>query len=169
MLAGMTTPIVIPITQETIDQAQQRSSSHCMIADALKLANPDLRFVSVDLQTIRFSTPKGKRYVYLTPPKAQRALINFDQGLPSEPMTITLHKPSQILKAHTKANAPKNADGTAKTYNRKGRNHSDPAKPSSKATVNSRGIKIGGNVPPNAVLSNNQGRVRSFGLSQLKD
>jgi hypothetical protein len=164
----MTTPILIPITQETIDQAQQRSSSHCMIADALKLANPDLRFVSVDLQTIRFSTPKGKRYVYLTPPKAQRALINFDQGLPSEPMTITLHKPSQILKAHTKANSPKNADGTPKTYNRKGGGNR-PGSPSKKATVNSRGIKIGGSVPPNAVLSNNQGRVRSFGLSQLKD
>jgi hypothetical protein len=165
----MTTPIVIPISQETIDQAQERSSSHCMIADALKLANPEFRHVAVDLQTIRFSTPKGKRYVYLTPPKAQRALINFDQGLPSEPMTLTLYKPSQVLKANTRANAPKNADGTPRTHRRKDSSRTDAAKPSRKATVNARGVKIGGSTPPNAVLSNNRGRTRSFGLSQLKD
>jgi hypothetical protein len=165
----MTIHITIPITREIIDAAQQRSSSHCMIADALKAARPDLTHVAVDLQCIRFTDPKrAKRYVYLTPPPAQRALINFDQGLPSEPMTILLRKPSQIMKAKIRANAPKNADGTPRMITRADGTRDAASPRQGPKHVNARGIVIGGTPPPNAVLSNNRGRVRAFGLSQLQ-
>jgi hypothetical protein len=71
----------ISVTSELIESSKRRDSSHCMIAEAVKIAVPGASNVSVDLQTIRFSDmTKRLRFTYLTPRIAQVAIIQFDQG-----------------------------------------------------------------------------------------
>jgi hypothetical protein len=91
-IRGASSPkITFAVTQPIIDSACQRDSSHCMIAEALAAAIPAASFISVDLATIRFSDLEaGKRYVYLTPRRAQEALLQFDQGESPPPFRITL-------------------------------------------------------------------------------
>ena len=91
--------VIVEITDEVIDEAIPRDSSHCMIADALKALVPGASKVAVDLQTIRFSDlKKGLRYTYLTPRVAQVALIKFDQGLKPEPFAFRL-RGGQVTRA----------------------------------------------------------------------
>ena len=87
-----TSPIVkVDVTQEIIDDSCQRDSSHCMIAEAVREALPTATYISVDLATIRFTDPQaGRRYIYLTPRKAQEEILRFDQGEKSEPFSIKL-------------------------------------------------------------------------------
>src|SRR5258707_2331325 len=83
--------VTIEITPDLIESSKERDSSHCMIAEAVKKAYLGAAFVSVDLQTIRFSDHnKGLRYTYLTPRSAQIALIEFDQGTTPEPFSFQL-------------------------------------------------------------------------------
>ena len=83
--------IDVKVTQDVIDTSTQRDSSHCMIADAIQKQLPNVRFISVDLATIRFTdTIAGKRYVYLTPRTAQEALLAFDQGEKPDPFTFRI-------------------------------------------------------------------------------
>src|SRR5215217_7648813 len=87
----------IPVTEEVIAKAVQRDSSHCMIADAIRAHVPGVSYVSVDLQTIRFTIQaKRKRYVFLTPRQGQLALINFDQGVKPESFTMRIQRPQVI-------------------------------------------------------------------------
>lgn len=81
--------IRLHVDQHHIDNAEVKNSHHCMIADALREAIPEARFISVDLQSIRFSVfdetryreeRVGIRYFYFTPTIAQVALLKFDQG-----------------------------------------------------------------------------------------
>ena len=81
--------IRLHVDQHHIDNAEVKNSHHCMIADALREAIPEARFISVDLQSIRFSVfdenrfreeRVGVRYFYFTPTIAQVALLKFDQG-----------------------------------------------------------------------------------------
>jgi hypothetical protein len=73
--------LVVEVTADIIRDSVNRSSSHCMIAEAVRAAYPDASKVAIDIQTIRFSdNKKGFRYVYLTPRVAQAAIIHFDQG-----------------------------------------------------------------------------------------
>lgn len=94
MTKKLTSPQVkVEVTAEIIAQATECDSEHCMIAEAVKAAFPGSTFVSVDLQTIRFSEPeKHLRYTYLTPRVAQIALVNFDQGRKPEPFTFQLRR-----------------------------------------------------------------------------
>jgi len=79
------------VTKKIIATSVPADSGHCMLADAVAAAVPWARFVSADLQTIRFSDPaRGLRYVYLTPRSAQQALIMFDQGQHPEPFSFEL-------------------------------------------------------------------------------
>ncbi len=83
--------LTVSVTQDVIDTAQSRDSSHCMIADAIQKAVPNAMYISVDLATIRFTDlTAGKRYIYLTPRPAQEALLSFDQGEKTEPFTVRL-------------------------------------------------------------------------------
>jgi hypothetical protein len=87
----------VKITRELIERATQRDSRHCMIAEAIKAANPRYLNISVDLQTIRYTDPRTKkRYTCLTPPVAGHALVEFDQGRPVEPFAIAL-KPVHVV------------------------------------------------------------------------
>jgi hypothetical protein len=103
-LKGAYRVVPVKITEELIAQAEEKNSKHCMIADAIRAAIPHAKAVSVDLATIRFTDPeKGQRYLYLTPPSVQAALINFDQGVHTKPFEFRLHKAAWVVEAGYKA------------------------------------------------------------------
>jgi hypothetical protein len=80
----------VSITEELIAEAVKINSGHCMIADAIKVAMPKAKNISVDIQTIRFTdSERGLRYTYLTPLVAQRLILTFDDGL--MPAAFTFH------------------------------------------------------------------------------
>ena len=82
---------ILEITEEIIANAERRNSSACMIADTIKVAIPEASYVTVDLQTCRFTLLKqGLRFTYLTPSMGQSALVNFDQGDHTKPFTMRL-------------------------------------------------------------------------------
>jgi hypothetical protein len=82
---------LIAVDKQTIQDACRRDSSHCMIAEAIKDRFPKARYVSVDVQTIRFSDlSAGFRYTYLTPRSCQKAIVEFDQGMQPSPFSFQL-------------------------------------------------------------------------------
>lgn len=85
----------VAVEKSHIQNGVERDSTMCMIADAIKSKRPSLKYVTVDVQSIRFTDlDKGKRYVFLTPPVAQRNLLRFDQGKPVQPFTFSLAEPA---------------------------------------------------------------------------
>jgi hypothetical protein len=147
----------ISVSQEVITtNSIKGDSSHCMIAEAIKETIPEAAYVSVDLQTIRWSDPKrGVRYIFLTPAIAQSALVDFDLGEPVVPFEFQL-RGAHVMKISSSADRA----------NRKGR----PLAKGPKTIVNSHGATElrGGAAPPVAALSNSRGRVRRYGLRQLR-
>ena len=155
----------LEITDELIDDAVPRDSSHCLWAEAVKVAFPDAKHVSVDIQTIRFTDPKrGLRYTYLTPRTAQIALVQFDQGIRPEPHSLQLRRgqvtrsgsapskrtssPAEI--AQKQAASQKGRDVLSKTTLR---NTDRTAVPD----------RVGGKTPPIAA-----GKRRAYGLRRLQ-
>jgi len=161
---GLNRRLEVEITEEVIAAAIKADSSHCMIADAIKAQVPGATRVSVDLQSIRFTDRKrGVRYLYLTPGLAQVSLLRFDQGETVEPFVLKAPRPAQVTAAIT---ARTTVDPDGKKVKRE-------SKPSRRKTVSkpNRGnvpVVIGGKLPPNGALSNARGKVRSFGLRQLR-
>ena len=81
----------VNVLQEHIDEGIRKSSTHCAIAEAVRLAFPQATEVFVDLQTIRWSDrARGFRYTYLTPPIAQQYLLHFDAGVKCRPFSFNL-------------------------------------------------------------------------------
>lgn len=81
----------VSVSKGHVAGACRRDSHHCMIADAIKAANPNAKYIMVDLQSIRWSDlKKGYRYTYFTPAVAQSALIKFDQGKDVQPFAFSL-------------------------------------------------------------------------------
>jgi len=160
---GLNRRVEVQITAEIIESAVKADSSHCMIADAIKAQVPGAKFVSVDLQSIRFTDPKrGVRYLYLTPGIAQVALLRFDQGEDVEPFALKLPKPAQVAAVSTTKDPPELGDSGPGPRKRKPRTPKKVAGNGSVPTV------IGGNLPPNGVLSNARGKRRTFGLRQVR-
>jgi hypothetical protein len=86
--------VAVNVSAENISEGVRASSSHCMIAEAIKAAFPGARSVAVDISTCRFTDPKkGHRYVYLTPRVAQAALVDFDEGILPAPFSFHLRGP----------------------------------------------------------------------------
>jgi hypothetical protein len=150
---------VVSVSEKTIATAERADSRHCMIADAIRESFPDqdLSGVSVDLQTIRWSDRKrGERITFLTPPMAQDALIDFDQGITNEPFEFRLGTPIHVAPMR----ASSKADGE-----RLGRPNSvgpvtvDPGPKSRQQQP----IIRGGKTPPVATLSHKKGAERRFG------
>ena len=98
---------LIQVTQDLIDGAKREDSSHCMIAEALKIALPQATHISVDLATIRYTDRRRReRVMILTPPPAQVGLLMFDQADSDlGPFEFNLPAPAQIVKmrSHPKA------------------------------------------------------------------
>ena len=94
----------IVIDEETIANSIRRTSSHCMIAEAIQKRYPAAKSVSVELATISWTDPaKRLRYTYLTPRSAQIGLIHFDRGEVPEPFSFRLRSASKVTRSVGKA------------------------------------------------------------------
>jgi hypothetical protein len=94
-----------------------------MIAETIKAAWPQMRGVTVDMQTIRVTDPaKRRRYIYFTPRPAQIALIYYDRGIMPEPFEVRLERAGQIISTrrlrHKDAVARRAASVVTKRKNR---------------------------------------------------
>ena len=135
----------VHITPDVITTSVKRNSSHCVIAEAVKLSVANAKSIAVDIQTIRWSDrEKKERYTYLTPRTVQKAIIDFDQGETLEPFSFRL-----------------SGGHTTRLYKRGGRNR----KPSLRASRHAHGSlePVGGEPPPVA-----KGKRRAFGLRALE-
>lgn len=140
------------VSAEILDKSMQRNSNHCMLAEAVKQANPKLKYVSVDIQTIRATDlSKSERYVWLTPRRCQLAIIKFDQGKRPTPFKFEL-RDGQTVRAGKKHRKTK-----SKAVRRSN------LRPPKKGAAGSVPVRVGGEVPPKSV-----GRRRSFGLRSLE-
>jgi hypothetical protein len=147
----------VEVTQEIIDRSAVRDSSHCMIAEAVKAAYPTATYISVDLATIRFTDESaGFRYIYLTPQKAQAALLDFDQGDKPAPFSFRT-RAAQIMRSGRKSGSGSRAATL------------QPNDGSDRVPV-----KIGGDLPPVGPLvggrpggGSRTGRRRAFGLRAI--
>ena len=153
----------LEITEEIIASAEKRHSGHCMIAETVKVAVPDARYISVDLATTSFTIPKdGLRYTFLTPAPAQAALVNFDQGNHTEPFTVRLRKGIATTSGRTKKGKyVKKATLTTSSHE----NHTpkrEGGKPPPKGALSS-----GGTGTPKDKITG-VGSRRSFGIKNLK-
>lgn len=159
----------LEITQEIIADAVARDSSHCLWAEAVRVAYPEAQRVSVDIQTIRFSDPrKGLRYTYLTPRVAQVSLVQFDQGVLPEPHSVLLRR-GQVTRMAQKPSI--DAPGKRKLTENELRQRRDAAekgkkglaKASVRKTSGAAIDRVGGRTPPIAA-----GRRRAYGLRGLE-
>jgi hypothetical protein len=166
----------IHITPEQIERATQRDSRHCMIAEAIRQQYPTAQKILVDLQTIRWSdVRRGKRYVFLTPERAARALVAFDHGDDIEPFSFAM-RPMQITptvkyKRGIDGQLEFLADGvTPKSDRRRGRK---------RLSADGRTVR-GGKPPATAPLANadysalsnvklSRGTYRQYGRRLLRD
>jgi hypothetical protein len=143
----------IVVTDEEIKRGVRRDSSHCVAAEAVRSRFPDAKYVSVDLQTIRWSdSKKGERYTYLTPRSVQEFLVKFDQGYELEPFTFKLRngQTTRSGRQHSKGKAllrkPKNGSGAGTSVP----------------------DRVGGKPPPVSKSPISIGMRREFGLRALK-
>ena len=104
-----------PVTPDHIKSSLAANSSHCAIASALKEAYPHLKFVSVDLQTIRATdASKGERYVWYTPRPCQRLIIDFDQGKEVQPIDTVRLQYGQVMPSGRPENRKKKKKASSK-------------------------------------------------------
>jgi hypothetical protein len=95
---GASPTLQLAITPKQYEQAKQSHSGACLVADAIREQYPNLTTVSVDMATIRASDrERGERYIYLTPPEAQQALLFFDQGWPNPVNKITVRGAVKVI------------------------------------------------------------------------
>jgi hypothetical protein len=164
------------ITKEILERSRTRDSGYCMLAEALKIAFPDGRFASADIQTIRISDPaRHRRYVYLTPRSAQMALIKFDRGELPSPFTIKLYNGQVTRMAGKKIDkidkrSDKQKEGAVKAAGAARKVWS------ARLSARQHGLvpdKIGGTPPPLGELSSSKrvpvSRRRAFGLRALQE
>ena len=154
--------LTIRVDQDLIDFSRGRDSSHCMIAEAIRDARPDVKSISVDLQTIRFSIPKKRiRCIYLTPRIAQLALIRFDQGQMPDEFQF------QLRGAHVTAMADRTSQAAPRARSSsKAKGNIEKART---ATIRQSGggrvaERVGGKAPPTTPFA----RRRAFGLRALE-
>lgn len=158
-LKGAHHVVTVNVTEPLIDRAEQRNSGHCMIADAIRMVLPNAKSVYVDLATIRFTDPvKRQRYIYLTPSRAQQALIHFDQGIHNEPFTLQLKKAIQVVES----GAALQADGSRK---RPSEAVQGIVKPTGGGGAG-RPIKLGGELPERGAISSSPSRSKKVIAAQ---
>lgn len=137
--------VKVNVTPDNIETAVPQNSSHCMIADAIKTAYPGAGFVAVDISTIRFTdSEKRQRYTFLTPRRAQVAILQFDQGIKPVPFEFILRK------AHVTVSGKKlKGEGGAVLVGRK--DLSQPPR------------RVGGKTPPRLPATRREFGIRAFG------
>lgn len=149
----------IHVTETIIARAEVANSSHCMIADAIREANPAWTNVVVDLQTIRVTDrQERKRYIFFTPLLLQQQLLRFDQGTRIPPWSFRMPRtPAQVMPLD------RSRPGNARQAEAR-----QQGLVKEKRAVGNESQRIptveGGKAPPAAVLSNSRGRRRVFGI-----
>lgn len=84
----------ITVRKEQIENSRRKDSHHCMIADAIHEHVPWAKYISVDVQAIKFSDVDAKtRFIFLTPPVAQNAILRWDRGIEIQPFSFLLVDP----------------------------------------------------------------------------
>ncbi len=84
----------IPVTSWDVAFAERKQSRFCMIAEALKRVYPSVRNVQIDTATVTFTDrERSERLQFLTPPTAQQAILDFDDGNHIEAFTVDLRNP----------------------------------------------------------------------------
>ncbi len=173
---------LVEVTQEIIATSVRKDSSHCMISDAIAAAVPDAKFISVDIQTIRYTLGEF-RYTYLTPRRGQVALIRFDQGEEIEPFTFQL-RTGQTTRSgarravrtgtpqpRTKAQQAATKNAMAQSTKPFGPREEAELVRGSGAQTNVPSIR-GGHTPPLAPLANGpaipKARRRTYGLRAME-
>ena len=151
---GRTPTAWISVNRGHITDSVKRSSSHCMIADAIKKAVPEASHVSVDLQTVRWTDQeRGERYTYLTPRSGQTALIKFDQGAEDIlPFKFKLYA----------GQTTRSARRQQRTKTQQKRDKSQKARLRKSASSGNQEV-VGGRTPPGGAL-----KRRTFGIRNLK-
>lgn len=159
--------LTVQLTDEQIEAAIPRDSGHCMFAEAVKGAFPSAKYVSVDLQTIRFTDSiRGVRYTYLTPRRCQVALVAFDQGIRTEPFRFQLrggHVTAARYRGKVDATRSEVAKQRRRARDAQAREMAKTDLRPSDAGPNCVPERVGGKTPPLAPLA----RRRSFGIRAL--
>ena len=146
----------INITEKEINEGLVADSRKCMIAEAVKACLPNVKNVSVDLATVRFTDKKtGSRYTYMTPRAAQQALVQFDNGQKPDPFRIRLQTLFQIRPKPTIARRSPTQGIASEGTILSEKYHGGIKEPAP--------VKIGGQPMPKAAL----GYIRRFGLRTL--
>jgi hypothetical protein len=108
----------INVKANNVDRACTNNSHCCMIADAIRDRLNWATFIEVDTQTIRFNDrKKGIRYIYLTPPEAQKAIVLFDQGVKVPPFAFSLRQAflqTKIMRARQKKAVKRSSEYTTR-------------------------------------------------------
>lgn len=157
-------PVVsIVVTDDLIKTSEVRSSSHCMIAEAVRASVPNAQKITVDLQTVRWSdATKGLRYIYLTPRTAQVALINFDQGERPDAFEFRL-RGAQVTRMGA-ANKAKSRARHKPATDIKDDHQVDPLKKKSVNAIGKLNTHVTGGLPPPV---SNFAKRRQFGIKGL--
>lgn len=143
----------VNVGQETIELSMPKNSSHCMIAEAIKTSYPRASHVAVDISTIRFTDPeKRQRYTFLTPRRAQVALLQFDQGIKPDPFQF------QLKRAHVTVSGTKKEGDVSAPKERKPR-----ATLIGAGSNGERARRFGGKTPPRLPHTRREFGIRAFG------
>lgn len=163
--------VELKVTEDEIRVAVQKDSSHCLWAEAVRVAYPDASHISVDLQSIRFSDRKKRlRYTYLTPRPIQVGIVDFDQGVTPEPVTCLLRNGQVTEMAGTRSNVALSDAQIAQRSEAGKQGQVSLAKArlvswkKSDAAIGVVPDRVGGKTPPLGSFA----RRRAFGLRGLK-
>jgi hypothetical protein len=156
----------IPVTAKHIEKAKREDSTGCVIALAIEDAVPGAKSITVDLQTIRWSDPvRRQRYIYLTPVKCMRSLVDFDLGKVIDPFDFSLR--NAMVTPMNRKN-PNRDDSLERSAPIKRRRPSNTRKLKARDAANPGEVVIeGGNPPPAAAYSSRKGR-RTYGAKNLE-
>jgi hypothetical protein len=183
--------VKVEVTAERIADSCQRSSAHCMIAEALRDVLPaTMKRIEVSLYYANFTdTERNLRYSYHLPRNAQLALIDFDRGIVPQPFGVELRHAEKITRRRpygsVKANLPHGGETAEyKAERRRGKRRNQRSDRAVIAAMNdpnaplhgpailsetfgsaSTATVVGGELLPAAV--NNFARNRRFGLRML--
>ncbi len=170
--------IRVSVDKKLIEESVERDSSHCMIAEAIRVAYPGAKFVSVDIQTIRFTdVDKKLRFTYLTPHRVQKSLLEFDQGKKPPQFNFMLRQPQVTISGSkstgTRTMSPAQRESVQKNLVEPKKQAAKNARESLKKSTLRRGratktsttpVRTGGRTPPTTPFA----RIRAFGLRALE-
>jgi len=96
----------IHVTADDIAKAEREKTMKCVVARAIARSVPGATRVEVDLQSIRWTTKEGDRWIYLTPPVVQGYVIDFDAGESIEPFMFALDSRHRLPAARKYKSTP---------------------------------------------------------------